>query len=120
MDKVFEALQHLQAWVLLLVFFAGYLWKGFNKLREPNTRQDAQIKNLEIGMKSLLRAEIVREVRKCQTRGYRTLEETEAITGLFDAYLGVHGNGVIKDLYRHSFLGLEMREKHEFENTATE
>lgn len=51
------------------------------------------------GLRSLLRAEIIRTYEKTMDRGYCPIYSKEALTHCFDAYTDLDGNGVMPGLY---------------------
>ena len=52
------------------------------------------------GLKSLLRAEIIRTYEKAMDRDYCPIYSKEALTHCFHSYKELGGNGLIDDLYK--------------------
>lgn len=75
--------------------------------REAFRKKQVQI---EIGVRSLLRGEIVAMHHAATRRGYCTTVDREVMERNFEAYTGLGGNGVAQALY-HEFAELPTREE---------
>ena len=62
-------------------------------------RQNDRTKQLESGLQSLLRAEIIRSHEKYMDRGYCPVYAREALTRAYESYHALGGNGTITGLY---------------------
>ena len=70
--------------------------RAFTKQKETETRQEA----IEDGLRSLLRAEIIRTYEKSMDRGFCPLYSKQALEICYNAYHnGLNGNGAITDIY---------------------
>ena len=64
-----------------------------------DSTQDERLQNVEYGLQSLLRAEIIRSHDKYSERGYCPLYAKEALTKAYKAYHALGGNDVATRLY---------------------
>ena len=64
-----------------------------------DSAQDERLQNVEYGLQSLLRAEIIRSHDKYAERGYCPLYAKEALTKAHKAYHALGGNDVATRLY---------------------
>ena len=62
-------------------------------------RQNDRTAQLESGLQSLLRAEIIRSHEKYMDRGYCPVYAREALTRAYESYHALGGNGTITGLY---------------------
>lgn len=68
--------------------------RAIQRQKELDKRQDA----VEDGLRSLLRAEIIRTYEKTRERGYCPIYSKESISHCADAYGELNGNGVVPGL----------------------
>lgn len=78
---------------------------GFRKYTERQRRAEIKQKAIEDGLKSLLRDRIIQSCVKYTKQGNVPMEEFENVTGMFNAYKGLEGNGAAEAVY-HKFLNL--------------
>lgn len=57
-------------------------------------------KNIENGLQSLLRAEIIRSHEKYMDREYCPVYAREALTRIYESYHALGGNGTMTELYK--------------------
>ncbi len=57
-------------------------------------------KNIENGLRSLLRAEIIRSHEKYMDREYCPVYAREALTRIYESYHALGGNGTMTELYK--------------------
>lgn len=63
-------------------------------------RQNDRSKQLECGVQSLLRAEIIRSHEKYMDKGYCPVYAREALTHIYESYHALGGNGTMTELYK--------------------
>ena len=63
-------------------------------------RQNDRTKQIESGLQSLLRAEIIRSHEKYTDKGYCPVYAREALTRIYESYHALGGNGTMTELYR--------------------
>lgn len=83
--------------IVLLYGFKQYIARQ----RKTELKQAA----IENGLRSLLRDRIVQSCVKYTRQGNVPIEELESVTGMFEAYKGLDGNGAAEAIY-HRFLSL--------------
>lgn len=76
----------------LLGSFYALIRKQFNRIKTENAA-------LKLGTQALLRDSMLRMYRYCASQGYASYDDREAYEGLFTAYIGLGGNGVMKDIH---------------------
>jgi hypothetical protein len=82
-----------------------------------DSKQDKRIANLENGVQSLLRAEIIRSHEKYMKRGFCPIYAKEALDKAYKAYHALGGNDVATKLYEQCILLPDkLREENEHEN----
>ena len=66
---------------------------------EQEAADRAEQQAIKAGVRSLLRSEIMRDHHEGIRRGYTTTVDKEVMQRNFEAYDGLHGNGVVSMLY---------------------
>lgn len=79
-------------------------------------RQNDRSKQIESGLQSLLRAEIIRSHEKYMDKQYCPVYAREALTRIYESYHALGGNGTMTELY-HQVMALPTdREDNHHEN----
>lgn len=78
---------------------------GFRKYTERQRKTELKQQAIENGLRSLLRDRIVQSCVKYTKQGNVPLDELENVTGMFEAYKGLDGNGAAEAIYKR-FLNL--------------
>lgn len=89
--------------IVLLYGFKRYT----EKQRDTEKRQNA----IENGLRSLLRDRVIQSCLKYTKQGHVPVEELDNITGMFEAYKGLNGNGAAEAIYKR-FLTLPTIDTH--------
>lgn len=89
--------------IVLLYGFKRYV----EKQRDTDKRQNA----IENGLRSLLRDRVVQSCLKYTKQGHVPVEELDNITGMFEAYKDLNGNGAAEAIYKR-FLTLPTIDTH--------
>lgn len=89
--------------IVLLYGFKRYV----EKQRNAEKRQNA----IENGLRSLLRDRVVQSCLKYTKQGHVPVEELDNITGMFEAYKDLNGNGAAEAIYKR-FLTLPTIDTH--------
>lgn len=77
-------------------------------------RQNDRTKQLESGVQSLLRAEIIRSHEKYMDKRFCPVYAREALTRVYESYHALGGNGTMTELYRQVIaLPTDKEENHE-------
>ena len=63
-------------------------------------RQNDRSKQIESGLQSLLRAEIIRSHEKYMDKGYCPVYAREALNRIYESYHALGGNGTMTELYK--------------------
>lgn len=63
------------------------------------------------GIKKSQRKDLFNELQNAIYRGYTTIQERTELRSLYDSYVGLGGNGPIKDLF-NEYLELPIKEEH--------
>lgn len=71
----------------------------FTTLATRKQKRDDRSKQLESGVQSLLRAEIIRSHEKYMDKGYCPVYAREALTRIYESYHALGGNGTMTELY---------------------
>ena len=90
--------------VPLIVFVTQHIvlkrLNEFDEKREKARKENERRQNaMERGIRSLLRAELVRAHSKWMPRGYCPLETKEYVSRTYDAYHGMGGNDIGSAMY---------------------
>ena len=72
---------------------------GFRKYTERQRKTEVKQHAIEDGLRSLLRDRIIQACIKYTKQGHVPMEELENITGMFEAYKGLDGNGAAEAIY---------------------
>lgn len=77
-------------------------------------RQNDHTKQLENGVQSLLRAEIIRSHEKYMDKGYCPVYARDALRIIYDSYHALGGNGTMTELYNQIMaLPTDKEDSHE-------
>lgn len=77
-------------------------------------RQNDRTKQIESGLQSLLRAEIIRSHEKYMDKEYCPVYAREALTRIYESYHGLGGNGTMTELYKQVMaLPTDKEDNHE-------
>ena len=77
-------------------------------------RKNDRTKQLENGVQSLLRAEIIRSHEKYMDRKYCPVYAREALTRIYESYHALGGNGTMTELYKQVMaLPTDKEDEHE-------
>ena len=77
-------------------------------------RQNDRSKQIESGLQSLLRAEIIRSHEKYMDKGYCPVYAREALNRIYESYHALGGNGTMTELYKQVMaLPTDKEEHHE-------
>ena len=77
-------------------------------------RQNDRSKQIESGLQSLLRAEIIRSHEKYMDKEYCPVYAREALTRIYESYHALGGNGTMTELYKQVMaLPTDKEENHE-------
>lgn len=76
-------------------------------------RQNDRTQQIESGLQSLLRAEIIRSHEKYMDKEYCPVYAREALTRVYDSYHALGGNGTMTELYKQVMaLPTDKEERH--------
>ena len=78
-------------------------------------RQNDRSKQIESGLQSLLRAEIIRSHEKYMDKGYCPVYAREALNRIYESYHALGGNGTMTELYKQ-IMALPTDKEGEHEN----
>lgn len=78
---------------------------GFRRYTERQRITEIKQKAIENGLRSLLRDRIIQSCVKYTKQGNVPMEELENVTGMYNAYKGLEGNGAAEAIY-NKFLNL--------------
>ena len=78
-------------------------------------RQNDRSKQIESGLQSLLRAEIIRSHEKYMDKGYCPVYAREALNRIYESYHALGGNGTMTELYKQ-VMALPTDKEGEHEN----
>ena len=78
-------------------------------------RKNDRTKQLENGVQSLLRAEIIRSHEKYMDKGYCPVYAREALNRIYESYHALGGNGTMTELYKQ-VMALPTDKEGEHEN----
>lgn len=73
---------------------------GFRKYTERQRKTEAKQLAIENGLRSLLRDRIIQSCVSYTKQGFIPMDELENITGMFEAYKGLDGNGAAEAIYK--------------------
>ena len=77
-------------------------------------RQNDRSKQIESGLQSLLRAEIIRSHEKYMDKGFCPVYAREALTRIYESYHALGGNGTMTELYKQVMaLPTDKEDSHE-------
>lgn len=84
---------------------------GFKRYLEQQKNTEERQTAIENGLRSLLRDRIVKSCISYTRQGHVPIEELENITGMFEAYKDLKGNGATEAIYKR-FLTLPTIDTH--------
>lgn len=71
----------------------------FTTVMSSRLEKKRRTKQIESGLQSLLRAEIIRSHEKYMDKGYCPVYAREALGRIYESYHGLGGNGTMTELY---------------------
>lgn len=71
----------------------------FNMIRDRKHKQNDRMANVEKGLQSLLRSELIKTHDKYTDKKYCPVYAREVVSNAYEAYHALGGNGVITQLY---------------------
>ena len=99
------------------VLFTTLMSRSTEKKRRAEVdeiRQNDRTKQLENGVQSLLRAEIIRSHEKYMDKGFCPVYAREALSRIYESYHALGGNGTMTELYKQVMaLPTDKEEHHE-------
>ena len=88
--------------VFNVIYSTGMANKAEKKRQKDveEMRQNDRSKQIESGLQSLLRAEIIRSHEKYMDKGYCPVYAREALNRIYESYHALGGNGTMTELYK--------------------